>query len=553
MNQVEFELSIIDRGISKKTDAIRQGYARAKDSQEVRSVADKIFTDTFFQVENGIVALLERDLSNKKKTIFYSQIYKPVLELYDTVFATNKRNTLSHPQDVLAYIMAEHIVYAVVEDKNLTETALRTLNMFLASYGVSTHTDDNDKLLQGMLHALCTVCEGLEKFTILMHDDSSKYITVKNAADRYILEDQLDTVEPSISYLPMLEQPQDHRGLHDKAGGYHVIESPILKQRPGEFVKANETKTIVNAVNKAQKVAYTVNQDFINYMRTVESAKVQQVFSSNLDNIETMKTSLKKITKKIVSSIKASNYGCIDSLKEQQKEIESDIGKAFAYMKTLSDAELFAGKTFYHPMFCDTRGRFYYYNSSLSPQSNGFAKSILDHANQRAITDEGLEELKLYFMSMVKGYSKKKRAARLKGYEEIRSVVEDINIPLLEKIVDKDDIFLAIRVAYELNKIRQDRQYKTGIICYIDAASSAIQIAALTQKCKKSAILSSMVDNGDEDNLTDSYQNVANVAKVLIKQISEQSDSEILVNLMEYMKTNQPTRFAEFDYRIMMK
>lgn len=553
MNQLEFEQQIIERGISKKVEMIQAAHDRAEAGSDIRSVANKIFISTFKEVHEKFIQMLSNDMQTIKKTTFYREVYMPIMQQYDKLFLEKKLSEASHPQDVVPYIMTEMICYSVLRERHLTETGLQTLNHIKAAYGnYLGNKEDDVKGLQGTLQYLYTILESLTKFEVASKEDSSKYIRVIHEADALDLSKMVEEATPAITYYPMFEVPNDHSGLYDPTGGYQIIESPIMKRRPSRFVMDNQDCSVVETVNRMQKVAYTINTEFQEFLMNLDIPEVKILNDSTMENIAAARNTVKILEKRIMSLIKSQEYDKIDAVRDKLAEVETSIGQMQSYKRTIDDSAIFAGHTFYHPMFTDTRSRYYYYNSSLSPQSGSLAKSILELSNKQKITKEGFRELIIYTVGMCSGYSKTKEAGRIAFYcDKLEPLIKRGDFIQLTKYTDSDDMFVFLSAVWTLNKYYNNPEYETGFIVYVDAASSAIQTAALLQRCKKSAILTSMSDNG-LDTMSDAYKEAASLGHDMVSDIAKQSDAALLANLMTYIQKTDPKRFAGFDYRLLV-
>lgn len=553
--QEQLELDILDSGMAKRIEQVKSGYKRAEDGLEIRTVADKLFRDAFFINRDIVVDYITKQMSAKnRRHIFFSGCYVKLCDKYEEIYKlSSKSERLSaHPQDVLTYIATEEMCYSVVDSLMLSDVANKIRAKLYGSYGIRINREgeDNEETFKYVMAMLLVLIEDERSpFCIERRRyDNGMMISVKNKDTLVSLEELVSDAKPIINYLPLIEKPHDHTSLHDKNGGYYIIDSPLLKKRPSKWIMQNTPEQIVAAANKLQATQWTVDNEFYNFLLSTNTNAANYIKGINQEAIISMNSQIKDLTRKIVKTDKHQ----IVKLAEKVDELKTKVGKYQSILKTLNEMHNYVGIPYYQAVFLDARGRFYFYNNSLSPQGNNFTKSIVSSYNKQKLTQDGYNELTRYLMGMVDGYSKVKLEGRMEHYRAvIQPMIKAGQWEELEQLADCDEVYTFLAAAYHLNRFYSDNNYETGILAYIDSCSSAIQTSALLQKDKQSAYLTSMIDNG-EAKLADAYLEVANTVKAQVETLAEQTDSELLVILMETMKQSHPERFATFDYRTLV-
>lgn len=130
------------------------------------------------------------------------------------------------------------------------------------------------------------------------------------------------------------------------------------------------------------------------------------------------------------------------------------------------------------PVFCDTRGR-WYYRSSPNPQGSDLAKSVIHFANKKKLGRRGLFWLKVAVANNF-GFDKvrfKDRAAWTD--ENWERIVQALDCPENNEAVwGKDGPWTMYAAAYELRQalsLPDPEQYECGVPVHMDATCSGLQ------------------------------------------------------------------------------
>ncbi|MCU8498481.1 hypothetical protein M2G70_07360 [Vibrio vulnificus] len=392
-------------------------------------------------------------------------------------------------------------------------------------------------------------------------------------------------------FEPMIVQPIPHKNLHDKEGGYLTVNSELHKHFYGANTSASVFNTMTRpeyfkTKNELQNTAYSVNTNLLEFIDALnsESPKLLQdhllydytkekkefdslskklkptllpmrkkekelwkTYYKKRDFINNLKDKIEeqgnpteaqlkqaqKLSSEIIDLLSQCNeiQKEIEETLEPLNELQSRISKSQANRRTLDIAVKYSGfKSLYFPIFVGANDRTYYYSSSFNPQGNNLCKSLISFADSYRMTEEGFESFKFCFGTIFNGFDKKVKSLRVKAVEDNHEAIVDF----IERrsnhflsLVDSDEIFTAIAFAIEYYNHLVNPDYETKVICYVDAASSGVQIQGLTQRCDQCLTLTSVV-NPEGDTLADAYQVPADSLKQSAGVITSLSDAELL-------------------------
>lgn len=586
--QRELERKLLMQGYEKDLLQASGSYERAAKGNG--SVLDlprgkQFFLETFSTVQTFLYESIESELKKARKSKFYTALIEKQSVMYQKDMTNAAMYSLfvpryENPITLLAYFITKELTKLMVrENIVLTVFCRKIANYYMQSYNFFGEAPDD--ALAGVIQLV----------RIYVATDYCKYFETQNLPDGIIIkikpefstlqiskEELLNTIEEShAAYKPMLVPPSPHSNLLDHDGGYLEIKSPVLKNpewaevRQYKFSSANEGKMFFDTINKMQGTEWAVNTKFLEWMKQCKHHSVMKYFNNN---IKKMQIELNKQTKEINAQIaklqktaKASNYLStqsddvdqktqhiidalnandeIDKLSEGLTTATSTLGKARGWEQTLSDAQYFSQyEKFYHPVFCDNRGRVYTYNTSLSFQGNSLAKVLVRSFSTERLTDSGVYQLQVLLGGMIEGFSKKSTNARYNRVQELHEAftkcIEHSDYSVID-LLDEDEVLQALNIMYTLYMHNKDSTYQTGIVAYIDATSSAIQIQALVQKCSKAAGLTNLLPNST-DELPDAYKAVADTCKAMCTEIAAQSNEEINTMLRAYYQIHEPEK-----------
>ena len=305
------------------------------------------------------------------------------------------------------------------------------------------------------------------------------------------------------------------------------------------------TQETLNALNILQETQWSINLDFLDFIAdfTYEGEMVspypidiRQGAWQRSDNME-----LKEI---FVDKMK---------LRSQDVATKSRVRTINAILKQARKNLFNSGNVFWHPWFCDWRGRFNTKVNELSPQGDDLSKAMLLFTEWKPLGEVGK------FWLYVRGYDLLRKIitpelSKIDNFSEQVSWVEervDDIVELGEKLnrhTREDDLshlldYLEVkkpgpkaesfqRIAFLIEFARIQKQYNkskdweqvySGLPVHLDASCNGFQhIAALTrnEKLAKSVNLLNNPDNKKGD----LYQEVADEAKNSLRNNSEESE-----------------------------
>lgn len=586
--QRELEHKLLMQGYEKDLLLASGSFERAMNGNG--SVVDlprgkQFFLETFNAVQAFVYESIESELKKARKSKFYTALIEKQSVMYQKDLASASKYCLfvpryENPTTLLSYFITKELTKLMVrENIVLTVFCRKIANYYMQSYNFFNEASDD---------ALTGVIQLVRIYVATNH---CKYFETQNLSDGIIIkikpeystlqiskEELLDNIEEShAAYKPMLVPPLPHKNLLDHDGGYLEIKSPLLKNpewaevRQHKFTFENDGELFFSTINKLQSTEWAVNTEFLEWMEQCKHPEVMKYFNNNIKKMQIeLNDKAKEINAKIAAhqkTAKTSNYLStqttdatvktqhvtdalnandeVDRLTEELMNATSTVGKARGWEQTLSDVEYFSQyQKFYHPLFCDNRGRVYTYNTSLSFQGNALAKALVRTFSTERLSESGLYELRVLLGGMVEGYSKKSSEVRYNRVQElqkaIQECIEHTDYSFID-LLDEDEVLQALSISFTLYMHQHDSTFQTGILAFIDATSSAIQIQALTQKCSKAAGLTNLLPNST-DELPDAYKAVADTCKAMCTEIGSQSDEEINTLLKAYYQIHEPEK-----------
>jgi len=586
--QRELERKLLMQGYEKDLLQASGSFERAvKGNGSVLDLprGKQFFLETFNNVQAFLFESIESELKKARKSKFYTALIEQQSLMYQKDSVRAAKYSLfvpryENPTTLLSYFITKELTKLMVREIIvLTVFCRKIANYYMQSYNFFNEASDD---------ALTGVIQLVRIYVATNH---CKYFETENLPDGIIIkikpefstlqiskEELLENIEENhAAYKPMIVPPLPHKNLLDHDGGYLEIKSPVLKNpewaevRQYKFTSDNEGKMFFDTINKMQGTEWAVNTEFLEWMKQCKHPAVMKYFNNNIKKMQNdLNTKTKTLNAQIASlqkTAKTSNYLStqatdtdektqhindalnandeIDRLNEELMKATSAVGKARGWEQTLTDAEYFSHyEKFYHPVFCDNRGRVYTYNTSLSFQGNSLAKVLVRSFSTERLTDSGVYQLQVLLGGMIDGFSKKSTNARYNRVQELqeafRNCIEHADYSVID-LLDEDEVLQALSISFALYMHNKDSTYQTGILAYIDATSSAIQIQALVQKCSKAAGLTNLLPNST-DELPDAYKAVADTCKAICTEIAIQSDEEINTMLKEYYQIHEPEK-----------
>ena len=305
------------------------------------------------------------------------------------------------------------------------------------------------------------------------------------------------------------------------------------------------TQETLNALNILQETQWSINLDFLDFIAdfTLEGKKVspypiniRQGAWQRSDNME-----LKEI---FVDKMK---------LRSQDVATKSRVRTINANLKQARKNLFNSGNIFWHPWFCDWRGRFNTKVNELSPQGDDLSKAMLLFAEWKPLGEVGR------YWLYVRGYDllRKVITPELPKIDQFSEQVNWVE-KHIEEIVDlgnklnrhtpndelsylldylqvkkpgpKAESFQRIafliefaRIQNQYNRVKDWEQVYSGLPVHLDASCNGFQhIAALTRN-EKLAMSVNLLNNPNGKK-GDLYQEVADEAKNSLLNNSEESD-----------------------------
>lgn len=586
--QLELETILLKHGYNRSLMRAAGEYDRSLKGGTILNMpkGKRVFLDTLNSVSTWLMGMVEAELTkrNGRKSKFYLELVEPYMTKYlkDQQRITKYKNQeakYENPVDLLGYFLTAELTRAmVIESRMTTELSRRAVNSYTMSY--NNHKEATNEELVAMIQLVRSyVGSDYNKFFLETTTPAGVTISLKEEfASLHVTKEELLSTVPNdrSPYKPMLVEPLPHNNLISTEGGYLELESPLLKNPEFDIIRQMEFNSTshpqwFNDINAMQSTAWQVNTPFLNWLKGSNCPQLTKYFNTDVATlqIETTKqvTLLEREVKKHSKLVQRARYessqttvetrkaeikvevsnamDAIELLEIQIAELRSQVGKVRGWEETVNDAEFYSNyDKFFHPLFCDNRGRVYTYNNSLSFQGSPLAKSLVQTYNKERMDKNALLGVKELLGGMFEGYSKKTKEVRIKlvnkHMKDIYSVIECKDFSLLSKL-DEDELLQALVLMFELYNHYHNRKYKTGVLAYIDSTSSAIQIQALAQKCIKAASLTNLLPVEGED-LPDAYKAVAANCQSLVQEISAQTDEELYATMIVYYMDNAPEK-----------
>lgn len=582
--QIELEGILLRQGYDKTVAALQYAFEEANKDGDVFSLprGKQLFMGTYNSVLEFVKDYTDQESKKSRKSNYYKYLFEPTTQMYKQEMQRKHKFTsytiqYDDPVKLISYFIARELSkLMVVEDRMLTEFSRKIANSFMTSYNFFGEASDEE--LTGMIQFIRTYISSkyCEYFKTINKNEGIIITLVEEFESYKVTEEELlEAIDDSTSaFKPMLVQPIEHKNLLDSDGGYRVIKSPVLKSpefaevRQMKFTSTdNYGKEFFTVLNNLQNTKWSVNVEFYEWLKECTHPTIQQMFNNDIKKLQGQYNKYKKNTCKEIRVLKKTASKArweysqttneakrdalerialnanddVDVLELKVQQAASELGKKRGWMDTIDDVEFYKNfDYFYHPVFCDNRGRVYTYNVSLSFQGSSLAKSLINSYDKQRLTEEGRYELQVLLGGMLDGYDKKVAKVRYNRVQELTAAFdacimhEDYSVL---DLVDEDELLMALNIMLVLKNHKDNPEYKTGILAYIDATSSAIQIQAVIQKCTKAASLTNLLKNDTED-LPDAYMAVSHACRHLCEEIAAQSDAELYATLAAFYLEN---------------
>lgn len=581
--QKRLEAQSLQLGYARRVDHLTNTYHRVeKGSSDVSALprGQTFLNETTALVEDWLGEMVGAELGKRRKSSFYNHIIQPAMTAYlndDAKALANKfyERRYENPMVLIPYFIAKYLtVLMVTGESAATQVGRNVANSIHHAYIDSKKATEEEVVGMVQLLRSFMISDANKAFKEFRYGTTIMFKLSEEYEDLDLpLEWLIGGISGEQAVLkPMVCEPVPHKHLLDDEGGFLTIKSPLLKRPEYDIIRQVDFQEneFISIMNRLQSTKWQINTPLLEWFRSCSYEAVSQHFNTNSSLLRfehskecrkmekriralsetNWKNSLKakdegvgfKQKEKLARDI-ANNMDEIERLKLQIEEGIAYVSKVAGWEQTLRDAAVYGEyEAFYHPVFCDNRGRVYTYNTTLSFQGNSLAKSLVQTSHKERMTAEGLESVYELLGGMVDGWSKKKKEKRVafivERLESIYAVIEHSDYSFLNEI-DEDELMCALALMHEIYHHHHNEEYKTGVLAYIDSTSSAIQVQALAQRCKKAAYLTNLLPN-DSDDLPDAYKEVANVCKELTAEIAAQDDDELKAVLQQYLSTTSP-------------
>jgi len=345
------------------------------------------------------------------------------------------------------------------------------------------------KILNAILSAMPTI---FFKNTIRQGRKTISTIDTTVAADEWFAdyEKERGLINPSLPpmIIPPIDWSIDNDGQIE--GGYLTprmcISVPFVKARSTEhqeFIRNNPPKEHINAVNKMQKTAWTINKDVYEVQKQIfKTGKGGVGIPSFLPRpLLEFPEHLKTIP---VEHLTEEQQAEIVKWKIATKEIHTanrlNKSKVIAYKMTYDGAsDYLNAENLYFVYNMDFRGRVYCATSGLSPQGNDLAKSLLQFADGVRVGSTGLDWLAIHGANTF-GYDKVSNDDRIKwahdNAEKFMAVAESpLDTTPYWGSADKPWQFLAFVFEWAKADFGKNRDYISKIPIGLDGSCNGIQ------------------------------------------------------------------------------
>ena len=585
--QIALEIVTVETLREKLTKNALRSQKEAKTRKDASSLPQGVkFTEALYkEVLEVLGECLDEEATKRRKSTFFTNVMIPALAAYEEA-QSNKytKGKFSHPTNLIAWAIATQISGILVSTTNqakVTNISREVVRVIKGTFslGFDAETSEITGMTQfirtylgrsTMVHEINLQCKTV---VVCLNEQFSHLITDPEIVHEIIS----NRIEKALSYKPMIVMPTPHKSLTDASGGYLSISSPLVKIA-NRHCNYNCDPALIEKLNSFQSTAWDIDSEYLNWLTSFESDLMYFETSEYLGaynkfardvnpwmrEATTVLFELRKERSLLPEEdIEGRDYirsvckvieESLKDLEERKESVTSHVGKMDAFSNTLKLAKEFSQyDEFYLPCHVGNTsapGRIYTYCSALDPQGNKLAKSLIGSAKKQRMTEEGVRELKIALGACFDGFDKLKYEHRIGAAEEYTEVLFDFianpteeKIDYLETLFDGDEIYVGIRLAYELYRHMNDESYETGVFTYIDSCSSAIQIQALLQKDKAAASLTNIIES-EGDRLADAYKIVADACQGLVTQMASDTNEDLLANLTAFISLNQPQRLS---------
>ena len=200
------------------------------------------------------------------------------------------------------------------------------------------------------------------------------------------------------------------------------------------------------------------------------------------------------------------------------------------------------------PMYCDTRGR-WYYRGVPNPQGSDLAKAVLHFHEKKPLGKDGLFWLKVHIANSA-GFDKERFIDRARWTEQHwEAISRSLDAPEDNPdIWGKDAPWCMYSAAWELRAAYQTghpEKYCTGVVCHMDATCSGLQHFSAMLRDPVGASYVNLDDEAHCGPKQDIYSKVATNALSAIKRDLEDSDEGVKRMAAWWLETGFPRGLAK--------
>ena len=337
--------------------------------------------------------------------------------------------------------------------------------------------------------------------------------------------------------------------LHNdcKTAGLHHSLLNLLDQKSLEFTRIKLSNNSLKALNILQQTQWSINLDFLDFIGDLTfKNEILSPYPSDIRQMAWYQTDSIRLREIFIEKMEFKSEDI--STKSRFRTVNSNLKQA---RKNL----LYSCNVFWHPWFCDWRGRFNTRVNELSPQGDDLSKALLLFTEWKELGEKGKYWIyvraydllhKIITPESVKSSAFDDQVSWVKQHlDEILKIGERLSRSTsneeLEPILDrlkvtkpgrKSQIFQLI--AFLIEFVRIHREYesnnqdwskvKSGLTIHLDASCNGFQhIAALTRNEKLAKSVNLL--NNPYMAKGDLYQEVADEALSGYQDNSEQSSS----------------------------
>lgn len=322
-------------------------------------------------------------------------------------------------------------------------------------------------------------------------------------------------------YLPMVEPPQPWLDTQPTSGGYTAD-----FKRPLAIVKTNNPHhreeltgfsmpEVYDSVNRLQAVPWQINKRLYKVMRHFWDNGLDDKGGIPMNRTKPLPTKPHDIEEN-VESVRAycRKATQVYHWNVCQKSNRLAIAKIIHLADTLLDSPI------YFPVQCDFRGRAYYVPTFLNPQGNGYARALLEFAEDKPLGGKGADWIRVHLANCF-GEDKLPFKLRIAWVEENREkILECAADPYTNRWwSEADDPWMFLRACIEYQEYSHDPEgFRSRLPVLLDASSNGLQILSLLLRDTKGA---EATNCSPSDTPQDIYMRVVGELENILKGRSE--------------------------------